>query len=55
MMAENMISDSPVMMMSAGQSHTMAINSKGKAYVWGWNDNGQCGKSPAVDEIVLNE
>jgi len=28
------------MSVSAGQTHSMIVNSKGKVYTWGWNDNG---------------
>ena len=33
----------------------MAVNSKGKVFTWGWNDNGQCTKPPQVNEVCLNQ
>lgn len=41
-MAENTINDTPIMSVSAGQTHSLIVNSKGKVFTWGWNDNGQC-------------
>ena len=41
------------MSVSAGQTHSMAVNSKGRVYVWGWNDNGQCAKNPDNNEVIL--
>lgn len=38
--SENTMSDCPIMNVSNGQTHSMAVNSKGKVFVWGWNDNG---------------
>lgn len=32
--------ESPVMSLSIGSTHSIAVNSKGKVYAWGWNDNG---------------
>lgn len=45
------MNDSPIMALSAGNSHTMIVNSKSKVYVWGWNDNGQCAK-PIEEETM---
>ena len=37
-----------------GQSHSIACTGRGRTYVWGWNDNGQCGKDPLlVDEVIV--
>ena len=54
-MAECTSSDSPIMSVSTGSAHTMVVNSKGKVYTWGWNDNGQCGKPPCIPEVTLNQ
>mmetsp|Transcript_14062 Transcript_14062/g.21913 ORF Transcript_14062/g.21913 Transcript_14062/m.21913 type:complete len:343 (+) Transcript_14062:1579-2607(+) len=54
-MAESILSDSPIMSLSAGQTHSLMVNSKGKVFTWGWNDNGQCAKPPHVTEVVLNQ
>ena len=40
LVAENTANDSPIMNVSAGQTHSLMINTKSKVYVWGWNDNG---------------
>lgn len=54
--AENTCNDSPIMSVSAGTSHSLIVNSKGKVFAWGWNDNGQCAQpSHAVDEVILNQ
>jgi alpha-tubulin suppressor-like RCC1 family protein len=42
--AENTLNNTPMMAIQVGSAHTMAINSKGKIFTWGWNHNGQCGK-----------
>ena len=39
-MAESTLNETPILTVSAGLTHTMAINSRSKVYVWGWNDNG---------------
>lgn len=42
------------MQVSLGQCHTVASTGRGKAYIWGWNDNGQCGRDPMMcDEVVI--
>ena len=43
------------MHLSAGLTHTMIVNSKGKVFTWGWNDNGQCAKSSNINEVILNQ
>jgi alpha-tubulin suppressor-like RCC1 family protein len=40
---------------SAGLTHTMIINSKGKVFSWGWNDNGQCAKPSQINEVILGQ
>jgi alpha-tubulin suppressor-like RCC1 family protein len=34
---------SPIQLIHTGATHTIAINSKGKLFSWGWNSYGQCG------------
>ena len=53
--AESTLNEAPIMSVSVGQTHTMIVNSKGKVFSWGWNDNGQCAKPPQVNEIILNQ
>ena len=40
---QNMKSNSPIQIISVGDGHSLAINSKGKVFTWGWNQKGQCG------------
>lgn len=54
-LGESTQSETPIMTIKAGQSHTLLINSKQKVFVWGWNDNGQCAKNLDLNEIVLNQ
>lgn len=39
--------DSPLQVFAVGDSHTVAVNSASKAFTWGWNDEGQCGRPEA--------
>lgn len=51
---DSMESDTPIMALSVGTSHTLACNGKGKTYAWGWNDNGQCAKdTEQCDEVII--
>ena len=51
---DNMVNDTPIMQLSVGQSHSIACTGRGRTYVWGWNDNGQCAKDPLMcDEIIV--
>ena len=43
-MAENTVNNTPIMSLQHGDSHTLAVNSRGKVFTWGWNDSGHCGK-----------
>jgi alpha-tubulin suppressor-like RCC1 family protein len=38
-----MNSNTPVQIISSGSCHTIAMNSKGKIFSWGWNNYSQCG------------
>ena len=46
-----MDNDAPIQIINIGNCHSMAINSKGKVYSWGWNNYGQCGIDPSLSEI----
>lgn len=37
---DNIASETPIMQISVGTSHTVACTGRGKVYAWGWNDNG---------------
>lgn len=45
--------DSPILDVRVGATHTLAVNQRGKVYVWGWNDCGQCAKDMVdVSEVI---
>ena len=49
-----MATETPLMSLSVGTSHTLACTGRGKTYVWGWNDNGQCASDPQIiDEVSV--
>ena len=51
---DNIAHETPIMQLQVGQSHSMACTGRGKAYCWGWNDNGQCARDPMyVDEVII--
>jgi len=51
---DNMQNDTPLMNLQVGQSHSIASTGRGRTYVWGWNDNGQCARDPLMcDEIIV--
>ena len=51
---DNIAAETPIMQLAVGQSHSFACTGRGKAYLWGWNDNGQCAKDPMyVDEVII--
>mmetsp|Transcript_1630 Transcript_1630/g.2249 ORF Transcript_1630/g.2249 Transcript_1630/m.2249 type:complete len:144 (-) Transcript_1630:1334-1765(-) len=51
---DNLINDTPIMQLSVGQSHSIACTGRGRSYVWGWNDNGQCARDPLLcDEVIV--
>ena len=53
---DSMNNETPLMHLSVGQSHTIATSGRGKTYVWGWNDNGQCAKDPFLcDEVTIKQ
>ena len=39
-------SGTPIQKLFLGNCHSMALNSEGKVYTWGWNNYGQCGAYP---------
>lgn len=38
--SDNLLNEAPLMSLSTGSTHCMAVNSKGRVFAWGWNDNG---------------
>lgn len=40
---EKALRDEQILDIALGTCHTAAITNKGKVYVWGWSDRGQCG------------
>lgn len=53
---DSLANETPVMNLSVGQSHTVAATGRGKTYVWGWNDNGQCAKPiDECDEVIIKQ
>ena len=53
---ENIASETPILSLSLGTSHSIACTGRGKLYCWGWNDNGQCGRDPTQsDEVVVRQ
>ena len=46
-----MENQTPIQIIKLGNCHSMAINSRGKVYSWGWNNYGQCGVDPSLSEI----
>jgi Regulator of chromosome condensation (RCC1) repeat len=47
----NMRNGTPIQSISIGGCHTIALNNKGKAFSWGWNNYGQCGFSSKSKNI----
>ena len=39
----NMENNTPIQKIVLGSSHTILLNSNGKLFTWGWNNNNQCG------------
>lgn len=53
---DQMDADNPIMALKVGTSHTLACTGKGKTFVWGWNDNGQCARDiQTCDEIIIKQ
>ena len=40
---QSLKSNTPIQKIFVGNCHSMALNSEGKVYTWGWNNYGQCG------------
>ena len=53
--AENTLNNTPIMNVQVGSTHSVAINTKGRVFAWGWNDSGQCAKDQSIDHIALNQ
>lgn len=41
------------MALSIGNTHSLAVNQKGRLYTWGWNDNGQCARDPDETSVQI--
>jgi len=41
----NIKSNTPIQLIYTSITHSAAINSKGKVFLWGWNNHSQCGIS----------
>jgi len=39
----NIKNNTPIQLIYTSSTHSAAINSKGKVFFWGWNNNSQCG------------
>ena len=42
----SLYNNTPIQKIFVGNCHSMALNSEGKVYTWGWNNFGQCGAYP---------
>ena len=42
LMKQNIHNNTPILKIDVGSEHTLAINSSGKCFTWGWNGNGEC-------------
>ena len=51
----NIASNTPIQQIHLGENHTLLINSKGKVFTWGWNNNSQCCNEniPYIDNMIL--
>lgn len=58
---ENTQTDSELQWLQIGETHTLAVNSSGKVYSWGWNDVQQLGVSrknslfPTLDSLQVHQ
>ena len=55
---KNMELNSPIQKISIGNYHTILLNSKGKIFCWGWNNNNQLGTNKEkenIENIILNK
>ena len=43
---QNISNNTPIQKIYIGNCHSIALNSAGKIYTWGWNNFGQCGAYP---------
>ena len=48
---ENLKNDTPIEKIEISNCSSMALNSAGKVYSWGWNNFGQCGVFPDTTKI----
>ena len=48
---ENLKNDTPIQKIEISNCSSMALNSAGKVYSWGWNNFGQCGVFPSETKL----
>lgn len=44
---------SPIVLISAGAEHSLALTENGELWTWGWNEHGTCAVNPEEMENVL--
>lgn len=37
---------------AAGSEHSMALDSRGKLWTWGWNEHGSCGNGDTTNQFL---
>ena len=54
---KNMFNHTPIQLISIGDTSTMMVNSLGKIYTFGWNNNSQCGinNKASIKNFILPE
>ena len=54
---KNMYNHTPIQLISIGDTNTMMVNSIGKIYTFGWNNNSQCGinNKTSIKSFILPE
>ena len=54
---KNMYNHTPIQLISIGDTSTMMVNSLGKIYTFGWNNNSQCGinNKASIKNFILPE
>ena len=54
---KNMYNHTPIQLISIGDTNTMMVNSIGKIYTFGWNNNSQCGinNKSSIKSFILPE
>jgi len=44
--------ESPILSVSMGTTHTIAVNAKSQIFTWGCNEHGQCGCCPENEGFI---